>query len=436
MDELLRIAAFDKREEFKIFSGEVVRFGNRCKDPQWHNLDRYFESNFVDINWRDRLNSIRRELPALLIPQKQLKEEAETTMGHLKNLVQYTAELCHELQELDRREQIFRREQILENPNLSPPDPPLAILRAELKSQRKHVRSLQKKSLWSKSLEEVMEQLVDIVQFLHFEIHNAFGTADTQTPVKSNRQKLGAAGLALHYANIITQIDTLVTHSGSVSPHTRDSLYQGLPRNIKLAIRSNSHWFHLNEELTVPEIKGEMKKTLQWLVPIATNTTKAHHAFGWVGEWVNTGYEANREIPLRIETLHHADPKKTDEYILKLVIGLHHLVCSSKDINRGKKSPVKSPIRYRNWPDSPLSEEMLQDVSKRKPTLVISKSQNFDTRNRLSKQHRLTKSSSHSTTRELRWDPSFPIKRPSSVPIINFDVDRIKAMDVIDDIRA
>lgn len=34
--------SFD-REELKIFSGEVVRFGNRCKDPQWHNLDRYFE---------------------------------------------------------------------------------------------------------------------------------------------------------------------------------------------------------------------------------------------------------------------------------------------------------------------------------------------------------------------------------------------------------
>lgn len=31
------------REELKIFSGEVVRFGNRCKDPQWHNLNRYFE---------------------------------------------------------------------------------------------------------------------------------------------------------------------------------------------------------------------------------------------------------------------------------------------------------------------------------------------------------------------------------------------------------
>ncbi|KAI7750162.1 hypothetical protein M8C21_003121 [Ambrosia artemisiifolia] len=196
-------------------------------------------------------------------------------MEHLKILVQYTAELYHELHALDRFEQDFRRKQQEEdNPNAPPRGDSLALLKAELKTQRKHVRSLQKKSLWSKILEEVMEQLVDIVHFLHMEIHNAFGTADTQTPVKSNRQKLGAAGLALHYANIITQIDTLVTRSGSVPPSTRDSLYQGLPPNIKSAMRSKIHSFNPKEELTVPEIKAEMEKTLQWLVPIATNTTK------------------------------------------------------------------------------------------------------------------------------------------------------------------
>ncbi|KAL2604632.1 hypothetical protein AAZV13_09G078700 [Glycine max] len=34
----------------------------------------------------------------------------------------------------------------------------LAILRAKLKSQEKHVRNLKKKSLWSKILEEVRTQ--------------------------------------------------------------------------------------------------------------------------------------------------------------------------------------------------------------------------------------------------------------------------------------
>ncbi|MBA0624021.1 hypothetical protein Godav_009433, partial [Gossypium davidsonii] len=72
MDELLRIAAADKR--VKVFSGEVVRFGNRCKDPQWHNLDRYFE-----------------KLGSELTPEKQLKDEAEAIMQQLMSYVQYTA---------------------------------------------------------------------------------------------------------------------------------------------------------------------------------------------------------------------------------------------------------------------------------------------------------------------------------------------------------
>ncbi|KAJ9560331.1 hypothetical protein OSB04_005491 [Centaurea solstitialis] len=431
MDELLRIAAADKREELKVFSGEVVRFGNRCKDPQWHNLDRYFE----------KLESERN-------PQKQLKEEAETIMEHLKNLVQYTAELYHELHALDRFEQDFRRKQLEEdNPNAPPRGESLTILRAELKSQKKHVRSLQKKSLWSKILEEVMEQLVDIVHFLHMEIHNAFGTADTQKPVKSNRQKLGAAGLALHYANIITQIDTLVTRSSSVPPSTRDALYQGLPPSIKSAMRSKLHSFQPKEELTVLEIKAEMEKTLQWLVPIATNTTKSLR-FNLNDSWCRS--EVNRKPScqadsLRIETLHHADKEKTEECILELVVWLHHLVFQSRAMNGGMRSPVKSPIRSpnqkgiqlgTNTPNSSRSpvaltsedREMLRDVSKRKLTPGISKSQEFDTRSRLSKHHRLTKSSSHSPTREIKKDP-FPIKRPSSVPVINFNTDRIKSMD-------
>jgi len=31
------------RKELKVFSNEVIRFGNRSKDTQWHNLDRYLE---------------------------------------------------------------------------------------------------------------------------------------------------------------------------------------------------------------------------------------------------------------------------------------------------------------------------------------------------------------------------------------------------------
>ncbi|CAN4099901.1 unnamed protein product [Withania somnifera] len=375
MDELFRIAAADKRDELKIFSCEVIRFGNSCKDPQWHNLDRYFE-----------------KLESEFTPHKQLKEEAETVMLQLMTMVQYTAELYHELHALDRIEQDCRR-----------------------KAQEEDTSNATQR--------------------------------DGDRPIKNNHQRLGSAGLALHYANIITQIDTLVTRSGSVPPNTRDALYQGLPPSIKSALRFKLQSFQLKEELTVQQIKAEMEKTLQWFVPMATNTTKAHHGFGWVGEWANTGKPSGQTDLLRIETLYHADKEKTEAYILELVLWLHHLVTQSRSAtNGGIRSPVKSPSCYPNQKPNQLShkpsspspaltvedQEMLLDVSKRKLTPGISKSQEFDTaRTRLSKFHRLSKSSNHSPIRETRKHP-FPIRRPSSVPVIDFGIDRLKALDVID----
>ncbi|OWM67484.1 uncharacterized protein LOC116205309 [Punica granatum] len=436
MDELLRIAAADKRDELKVFSGEVVRFGNRCKDPQWHNLDRFFD-----------------KLGSEITPQKQLKEESEIVMQQLMNLVQYTAELYHELHALDRFEQDYQRKlrEDDSSANATRRGESLSILKAELKSQRKHVKRLKKKSLWSQILEEVMEKLVDIVYFLHLEIREAFGSADSDRPAKnspsSQRKTLGSAGLALHYANIITQIDTIVSRSSSVPPNMRDGLYQGLPPHVKSALRSKLQSFQVKEELTISQIKGEMEKTLQWLVPIAANTTKAHHGFGWVGEWANTGTDVNRKPAgqndlLRIETLHHAEKDKTESYILELVVWLHHLVSHSRaGIRSPAKSPIQSPINssIHRAPSASSTltvedQEMLRDVSKRKLTPGISKSQELDTAKThvLKQHHRLTKSNSHSpTTTEAKKDP-FPIRRPSSVPIIDFDIDRIKALDVID----
>ncbi|KAE9621101.1 hypothetical protein Lal_00019157 [Lupinus albus] len=436
MNELLRIAAEDKREELKIFSGEVVRFGNRCKDPQWHNLDRYFQ-----------------KLGSELTPQKHLKEEAQMVMQQLMTLVLYTAELYHELHALDRFDQDYRRKlQEEDNTSATQTGDSIAILRAELKIQNKHVRNLKKKSLWSKILEQVIEKLVEVVHFLHLEIHEAFGIADNVKGAKysqGNHKTLGSAGLALHYANIINQLDTLVSRSSSVPPNTRDALYHGLPPNVRTTLRSKLKSFQVKEELTVPQIKAEMEKTLQWLVPIAANTTKAHHGFGWVGEWANTGSEMNHKPGLtgllRIETLHHADKDKTEAYILELVVWLHHLVSQTRVTNGGIRS-VRSPICSPNDKTGPLlaqkacstsptltveDQQMLLDVGKRKLTPGISKSQEFDTaKYRLSKHHRLCKSSNHSPISETKNEIFYT--RRSSIPVIDFDIDRMKALDVID----
>ncbi|TQD69461.1 hypothetical protein C1H46_045006 [Malus baccata] len=132
-------------------------------------------------------------------------------------LVSNTHELYHGLCSLDKfeNEYRFKLQEQMENPETCQRDS-LAILRAELKNRRRLMRSLKKKSFWSRMFEEVVEKLVHVVCFLHKEIpHEAFSNAGTDDePVNdspNDHETLGSAGLALHYANIITQIDTLVS---------------------------------------------------------------------------------------------------------------------------------------------------------------------------------------------------------------------------------
>ncbi|KAF9620772.1 hypothetical protein IFM89_014505 [Coptis chinensis] len=385
VEELLRIAAADKREEFDVFSREVVRFGDKCKDPQWHFLNRYFQKLDTDI-----------------APHKEHKEEAEMTIQELTTLAQHTAELYHELHALDRFEQDYRRKlEEVESLHLPRKGEGLMILHSELKQQRKLVRGLKKKSLWSKSLEEVMEKLVDVVTFIHQEIVEAFGKSNTLAGRATNQsaQRLGVSGLALHYANIINQIDNIVSRPTSLPPNMRDTLYHGLPSGVKASL--------LQITLTVPQIKAEMEKTLQWLVPVAANTTKAHQGFGWVGEWANTGNEFNKKTSgqynlVRLQTLYHAEREKTDSYILELVIWLHHLISLVRQRDFGFKPmvPVRSPTHkililpsqmqrepcpsLKSKTDrilqlSQVDQDMLQHVCSKKLNPGISKSQEFST---------------------------------------------------------
>ncbi|CAA0841171.1 Protein of unknown function (DUF668 [Striga hermonthica] len=411
MDELLSIAAADKREEFDVFSREVIRFGNLCKDPQWHNLHRYF----VKLDSEPDVN-------------KQLRTEAEMTMQELTSLAQYTSELYHEFHALDRFEQDYQRKlDEVDSLHLPRKGETLAMLQCELKHQRKLVRSLKKKSLWSKSLEQVVEKLVDIVTFIHQEIPEVFGDngLSQSAKVSTNRaERLGDAGLALHYANIINQIDNIASRPTSLPPNMRDTLYNGLPPAVKTSLRSRLQT-DTKEELTVPQIKAEMEKTLQWLVPIATDTTKAHQGFGWVGEWANTGNEFGKKTStppnniIRLQTLYHADRPKVEAHILELVTWLHRLVSLVRYRDNGlpkplhTRSPTQKGLLTGIWAKAQNSSRaahissedrnLLEDVMKRRKLLPgLSKSQEFGpakNSNRKSKIWALSKSTGSSPRR-------------------------------------
>jgi hypothetical protein len=86
-------------------------------------------------------------------------------------------ELYHELHALDRFEQDFQRKFHEEESVPAARRESVMILHSELKRQRKLVKTLKKKSLWSRTLETIVEKLVDIVVFLHKQIRDSFSEA-------------------------------------------------------------------------------------------------------------------------------------------------------------------------------------------------------------------------------------------------------------------
>ncbi|XP_024020364.1 uncharacterized protein LOC21399486 isoform X2 [Morus notabilis] len=406
MDELLRIAKVDMREELEKFSREVVRLGNHCKDPQWHNLDRYFKKLSTEHTKNMRLN-------------------ADSTVQQLMTLVNHTTELFKALKVLDKVERDIVEKFKEDSTNVAQKGD-IAILKEEQQAQRKHVIILKKKSLWSKSFEEVIKSLVDIVHFLHLKIHDAFGSADCYTSSEgsqSNNNRLGPAGIALNYAHIIRQIDTLVSLSSSMPTNLRDDLYHRLPDYMKSALSKRLRSVQAKDK-EIPQVIAKMEKTLQWIVPIARNTTK------FCRSDLYQKPAASHTDVLRIETLYHADKEKTEACIFELLVWLHHLISQARndDVVSSSQPPecLSSKLTFED-------QEMLDDVGKKISTPGFSKSQNFDaskSKAKLRKHHRLTKSSRDSPTSET--NNRFAIRWPSYGPVIDFDIDRIKALDVID----
>ncbi|XP_022961807.1 uncharacterized protein LOC111462458 isoform X3 [Cucurbita moschata] len=291
-EELLSIAAADKRQEFDVLLGEVIRFGKQCKDPQWHNLDQYFSR--LDLN----------------DSSKKQAREARAAIQELAVLAQSTSELYHELLALERFEQDYRRKvDEVESMNQAGTGESLSIFQGELNVQRKLVRSFQSKCLWSRSLDEIVEKLVIVVTWINqtiaktFDDHNTGACngpviTDKTLPIedRSNGQKLGSVGLALHYAIIISQINLIACRPTSIPSNMRDALYRALPTSVKIGLRSRLRNVNLSEEPTYIGVKAEMDKILEWLVPIAANTSKAHQACGRIGEWATQRNTAKAEL--------------------------------------------------------------------------------------------------------------------------------------------
>ncbi|XP_043725944.1 protein PSK SIMULATOR 1-like [Telopea speciosissima] len=145
---------------------------------------------------------------------------------------------------------------------------------------------------------------------------------------------LGAAALALHYANVIIVIERLVTSSHLIGPDARDDLYNMLPTSVRMALRARLKSYSKNmassfcDGVLAAEWNDALARILEWLAPLAHNMIRWHSERNF--EQQNL---VSRTNVLLVQTLYFANQAKTEAAITELLVGLNYIWRFGRDLN-------------------------------------------------------------------------------------------------------
>ncbi|THU57367.1 hypothetical protein C4D60_Mb03t02770 [Musa balbisiana] len=145
---------------------------------------------------------------------------------------------------------------------------------------------------------------------------------------------LGAAALALHYANVIIVIEKLAASPHLIGPDARDDLYSMLTTSIKAALRARlkSYAKNLASSIYDPVLAAEwsaaVTRILDWLAPLA------HNMIRWQSErnFEQQSLVSNSNV-LLLQTLYFADQRKAEDAITELLVGLNYLWRYGRELN-------------------------------------------------------------------------------------------------------
>ncbi|KAF3434137.1 hypothetical protein FNV43_RR25240 [Rhamnella rubrinervis] len=147
-------------------------------------------------------------------------------------------------------------------------------------------------------------------------------------------ETLGAAALALHYANVIIVIDKLAASPHLIGLDARDDLYNMLPVNVRNTLRARLKPYSRSldssgyDTALADEWKEAMSGILDWLMPLAHNMIK------WQSE---RSFEqqnlVSRTNVLLVQTLYFASQEKTEATITELLVGLNYIWRYGRELN-------------------------------------------------------------------------------------------------------
>ncbi|KAK9914119.1 hypothetical protein M0R45_037915 [Rubus argutus] len=133
---------------------------------------------------------------------------------------------------------------------------------------------------------------------------------------------LGAAALALHYANLILVMEKMIKFPQMVGVDARDDLYTMLPSSVRSALRARLRGvgFSASDPVLAGEWREALGRILGWLSPLAHNMIK------WQSE---RSFEQQNTVPktnvMLLQTLFFANKDKTEAAITELLVGLNYI---------------------------------------------------------------------------------------------------------------
>ncbi|XP_075483489.1 uncharacterized protein LOC142523661 [Primulina tabacum] len=166
-------------------------------------------------------------------------------------------------------------------------------------------------------------------------------------------ETLGAAGLALHYANVIIFIEKLVASPHLIGNDARDDLYNMLPSSIRASLRAklkpyaNILTSSVYDTVLAGEWTDAMSVTLEWLAPLA------HNMIRWQSERsIEHQSLVSRTNMLLVQTLFFANQEKTEAAITELLVGLNYIWRFGREINANSLSEFASARKVDEYLDS------------------------------------------------------------------------------------
>ncbi|KAK9292271.1 hypothetical protein L1049_020235 [Liquidambar formosana] len=364
---LLSLACAEMAENLRLLAQSVSRISKRCDDAYLRRFDRSFQE-FSDtgldphcwvLSWK----------------------EMEFKNKKMDRYVTLTATLHREMDELSLLESSLKKLLHCNDHEGSTKEQKLIDLHHKILWQKQEVKFLKEKSLWNKSFDTVTSLLARSIFTVLARIKLVYGighgypaslprclsasatvhpsenpnscSSFVSGPLKLTKQvekkdlcngffelnskvlkpppsTLGAAALALHYANLIIIMEKMIRSPQLVGVDARDDLYSMLPHSIRSSLRARLKGvgFCASDPVLAGEWKDALGRILGWLSPLAHNMIK------WQSE---RSFEQQNLVPktnvLLLQTLYFANTEKTEAAITELLVGLNYIWRFEREMN-------------------------------------------------------------------------------------------------------